>query len=143
MNQINGYCQIELPDRISLDAIEPNTDVKLTDAEVKPIIKALNLDHVLANDSDNGYASYINAWLNKPAIVTAYITTEDSGRDVKSIFHASVVSRMSASDTLRITFLYPSSNGDRIAELIFTIDGGKPGEYAKWGITLGVSTSIK
>lgn len=131
MNQINGYCQIELPDRIALDALK-TAGVILTDAEVKPIIKALNLDQVLVEE--DGYSSYINAWLNKPVIVKAYVPTDDNGRDVKSIFYASIVSVMSMADNLSVQFIYEDAGYTKLIRIIFAPEGGDTGHPVIWRI---------
>lgn len=133
MNQINGYCQIELPDRISLNVIT-SEGVTLTDAEVKPIIKALNLDQVLVEE--DGYSSYINAWLNKPVIVKAYVPTEENGRDVKSIFHASIVSVMSLADNLSVQFIYEDAGYTKLIRITFAPEGGDTGHPVIWRINV-------
>lgn len=130
MNQTNGYCQIELPDRIGLDSLN-TAGVDLTDAEVKPIIKALNLDQVLVDEV--GYPSYINAWLNKPVIVKAHIA-EGADQDVKSIFHASIVSAVAISDNLSVQFVYEDGGYTKLIKIGFIINGGETGHPTKWGI---------
>lgn len=133
MNQINGYCQIELPDRIALDALKTE-DTILTDAEVKPIIKALNLDQVKYGDN---FSSFINAWLNKPVIVKAYTGSDVTKRDVKSIFHASSVSNMKTGYTLGIQFSYMDMNDVlKHVTILLSPTEDESSEIAKWEISI-------
>lgn len=132
MNQINGYCQIELPKRIRLGALT-STHITLTDVEAKPIIKALNLDQVLSGDASN--ASYINEWLNKPVIVKAYVPSEYGDEDVEAIFHASIVSLMFLNECLYIQFIYSDGGGGLYyVQINISIASEQSGTYMKWEI---------
>ena len=133
MNQLNGYCQIELPDRIGLDALT-STAVNLTDAEAKSIIKALNLDQVKVDPV--GYSSVADALLNKPVVISAHVPTESEGRYAKSIFHASIISMLSLADTLEIIFAYEDGENYRLVIITIYADGGEAGEIMSWRITV-------
>ena len=87
MNKVNGYCQIELPDRITLESLT-TAGATLTKAEAKPIIENLGLGGIKfpeteAERTDDWYAEMCkiiaDKLINKPLVIAVKRTTGDIG----------------------------------------------------------------
>ena len=114
MNKVNGYCQIELPERFNINALTSAPE-QLTKEEKKPIIDKLGLGGVkLPEDQEERSASgFIDAIYKKikDALVRkpAYIVIKRSSVDGDVITPSIITDEVEGSDQIIITAVLDKS----------------------------------
>ena len=108
MNKVNGYCQIELPDRITINDLTSNY-VTLTKAEAKPIIEKLGLGGIKLPEEERVqsaiYKEVKDALISKPV----YIVTKRSIDDGIIIVPAIITDEIVSGDTITISAVVDKS----------------------------------
>ena len=119
MNKVNGYCQIELPDRFNLNDLTPNP-VSLTKEEAKPIIDKLGLGGIKLPEDERSrdaiYKMVVDALIRKPA----YIVTRSSLYDRYFIAPAMVADEAETGDAIVVSAVVEKSGN--IVHIIMSTD---------------------
>lgn len=123
MNKVNGYCQIDLPDRLNLSALT-STEAKLTKEEARPIIDKLGLGGIkLPEDQeerthDEIYKMVSDALVRKPA----YIVTKRSIYDGITIVPAFIMDEINGGDDISITGYAENLSGPVVISIIIDLN---------------------
>ena len=121
MNKVNGYCQIELPDRLNFNALK-STGATLTKEEARPIIDKLGLGGIKLpetteeRNTDAIHKQVKDALIRKPA----YIVTKKTLVDGISIVPATIMDNIDCADNIDIR-AFAERLGDPVA-ISITID---------------------